>query len=232
MHRKTLLWYQRYDLSAGLMSGYEALLGREWFVASYQFSVEQAASDPTNIGYKMEERFSSSRLLATDIAILMSRKGKGLLTDEEFYEESEHISIRLAEWYQHMSPELTNSGNVAATHSASPDPFTIFNPHQPLCLYVGDLWDMNYAFSDMWCIEMMFKFQLALAQNQSPTAETVNLAYKLCQTFEAIECYPRKPPGAILGAQANLGLACLILPKDERHNMWCRRKFVVVESLG
>ncbi|TVY90139.1 Sterol uptake control protein [Lachnellula willkommii] len=58
------------------------------------------------------------------------------------------------------------------------------------------------------------------------------IAYKTCQLFEALENWPGSPPGTVIACQASLGIACLFLPRDNRHALWARRKFALIESHG
>ena len=49
MRRKILAWYSRFDVMGGLMSGYQTVLGREWFVASEKYYRQESLSYPNSI---------------------------------------------------------------------------------------------------------------------------------------------------------------------------------------
>lgn len=78
----------------------------------------------------------------------------------------------------------------------------------------------------------MLRYQTALILKTEPGDELQQIAYKTCQLFEALENWPGSPPGTVIASQASLGIACLFLPRDNRHAMWARRKFALIESHG
>ncbi len=57
-------------------------------------------------------------------------------------------------------------------------------------------------------------------------------AYAICTTFEALERWPASPPGCLIFSQAMLAISTLFLPRDQRHHMWIRRKFALIETMG
>lgn len=81
-------------------------------------------------------------------------------------------------------------------------------------------------------INLMHKYQTALILQTPPSAELGMEAYNTCQLYEALEYWPHSPQGIVLACQASLGIACLFLPRDERHSMWARRKLATIESNG
>ncbi|KZF25398.1 hypothetical protein L228DRAFT_265867 [Xylona heveae TC161] len=232
--RRILNWYARFDLFAGLMSGYGTVLGREWFFSIQQFFLQQSQQDPNDIDSKIEEKLASSRLLATDMAQLFASKARETVTHDEFLQGHEQLSQRFMSWRDNIDPALVNPEFLVNEFKDSPplDPDDIVNPYLPGILYHGPLWTMNFAFLDWYAIWLMFKYQTILHLQLPPSQELGMLAMTMCQLFEAIELYPHKPPGAMITAQASLGIASLFLPKDDRHTMWCRRKLAVIESTG
>lgn len=232
--RKVLLWYIRFDLFVGFQSGYETVLGREWFDVCHDYYAQQCRENPNDMTMKYEERFSYSRLLATDVAILFSRKMKGLVSDEAFAAQLVDINRRYTEYEQDVDPVLLDPNAFITDFSGAPprNPDDIFDPYDKQVLYGGDQWTTNYLLLDFWAIDLMFKLQLSMVERKPPSKETVIRAYKTCQIFEAIEYYPRAPPGALIEAQASFGIATLFLPKDQRHISWFRRKFAKIEASG
>ncbi|KAI6863453.1 hypothetical protein KC316_g20259, partial [Hortaea werneckii] len=58
--RKIIGWYIRFDLFAGMMSGGETNLGREWFAVHSDFYTRQTMDRPDDLGAKFEEYFATS----------------------------------------------------------------------------------------------------------------------------------------------------------------------------
>ena len=85
---------------------------------------------------------------------------------------------------------------------------------------------------DWTSLEMVHKNQTSKVLQQQTPSDLPLLALEICRLFEAIEYWPQSPPGAVLAAQASLGVAAIYLPKDDRYTMWCRRKLAKMESLG
>ncbi|OCL02839.1 hypothetical protein AOQ84DRAFT_303910 [Glonium stellatum] len=232
--RKILLWYIRFDLFVGFQSASETVLGREWFNVCHDYYVQQLRTNPHDLTLKYEERFAYSRLLATDVAILFSRKSKGLMSDEVFATELADIDRRFSCFERDIDPILLDPSAQVKDFTGAPprQPSEIVNPYEPGLLYSGDLWTTNYLLLDFWSIDIMYKLQLTMVQRRPPPPELIHRAYRTCQLFEAIELYPGAPPGAVIEAQASFGIATLFLPKDERHVNWFRRTFARIETLG
>jgi hypothetical protein len=234
MSRVVLGWYMRFDVFAGLMSGCETVLSREWFLYAHEFYQQQVAREPANLNWKIESAFSQHRLVTMDLSLLLAKKGKGEISDEQFINENGVIDRRIKEWKTKMDPALQDSRFLVTDFSgARPlNSDDIVDPYIPGILYSGPLWAMNVATLDWYSINLMHKYQTALIMKTQPSADLGLKAYASCQLFEAIQSWPGSPPGAIVACQASLGIACLFLPRDGRHAMWVRRKLATIESNG
>lgn len=232
--RKIILWYIRFDLFAGIMSGAETTLGREWFAAAADFYRRQTKLRPQDLGAQFEEYFATSRLLATDVTLLFASKTRDTVSDVEFIADIEKLSTDLAEYsrrieaaykeaksFEHSLPREVVTGEL--------DTLGSYSPH---ILYTGELATMNLVLMDHWAIHLMFMYQRTVALKQPPPPELTELAIKKAKTFEAIQYCDDGGPATILGCQASLGILALFLPNDPEHTMWCRRKFADVERLG
>ena len=111
-------------------------------------------------------------------------------------------------------------------------PEDIVDPYLPGGLYKGALFTFNFMLIDWHAIHLMHGYKTASMLKRPLPLELSKIALEICRLFEAIEFWPDSPPGSLLKAQGSLGLAILVLPKDEKHVMWCRRKLAKVESLG
>ena len=232
--RKIIAWYIRFDLFAGIMAGGATSLDREWFASCHEFYRRQARDRPEDLGARFEEYFATSRLLATDVTLLLATKSKHEASDEQFASQSREL-IGQYERFRHMlETTFSTASNYIKSFPRAPSPndVDITDFRDPNFLYGGELFTMNYILIDFWSIELMFKHQLATAQQQQPPAELIELALNQCKMFEAIEYCDQGSPGALLACQASLGIASLFLPKTKRYIDWCRRKFTLIEQMG
>ena len=234
VHRKILSWYARFDLFAGLMSGYETVLGREWFCANEKYFAEQSVRHPDDINYSFEAVIASHRLMAMDMALLFAKFARGNISIQDFTEENDVIASRIMDGKRSLNPWLSDSRHLVQSFEGAPERDTddIVDPYLPGRMHEGPLWTVNFLFMDWMATDIMHKYQTASMLQQLPPPELTGFALELCRMFEAIEYWPNSLPGSLLAAQATLGIACLFLPKDERHTMWCRRKLAVIESMG
>lgn len=231
--RKIITWYIRFDLFAGMMSGGETSLTREWFSASADFYKRQARDRPSDLGARFEEYFASSRLLATDVALLFASKTKNAISDEQFKSSVESLSRDFEVFGRTIENAFTDPSCFVKAFPRAPSSTEqdLFGYQDPNFMYGGDFATMNFVLTDHWAIDLMFKYQLSLAMEQTPSPELTEIAMKKCKMFEAIQ-YGDESPAAILGCQASLGIQCLFLPKEERYTKWARRKFACIEQLG
>lgn len=231
--RKILGWYTRFDLFAGLMSGYETVLSREWMAAIEHYYLTMSQQDPSNLEYIMERNIASHRLLAIDMALLFAKLPRGEISIQEFVHQNELLGEQIRVMKGQLEPML-NTEHVVLSFDGAPerDPNDIVDPYVPGLLYKGPLWTMNFIQIDWYAIDAMHKYQTALMMQQQPPAELQQLALEQCRLLEAVDFWPNSPPGATLLAQASMGLICLFLPRDEKHIMWCRRKMAKVENMG
>ncbi|TVY49462.1 hypothetical protein LOCC1_G000576 [Lachnellula occidentalis] len=234
MPRIILGWYMRFDVFAGLMGGFETVLSREWFSSTYEFCQRQIESEPASLKWKIEASIAEHRLVSTDVSLLLVRMGKGELSIDQFMSENVVAGRRIQEWKTKMDPVLQDKRfTVTDFPGARPrDPNSIVDPYLPGIIYNGPLWVMNVATIDCLALDVMLKYQTALILKNEPGDELRQIAYRICQYFEALENWPGSPPGTVVACQASLGIACLFLPRDHRHAMWARRKFALIESHG
>ena len=232
--RKILAWYSRFDLFAGLMSGYKMVLGREWFCANESYYQLQSRTNPSSVDCKIEAAIASHRVLAMDMAVLFAKLPRGEISVEGFTEENELIAERLRTYRRNLDP-LVNDQRYLVYSIQAPrerDPEDIVDPYLPYGLHKGALWTVNFMLIDWLGLDVMHRYQTALMLKQQPPTVLEKMALELCRLFEAIEFWSDSPPGSVLKAQAGLGIATLFLPRDRRHVMWCRKKMAMIEAKG
>ncbi|KAL8815435.1 MAG: hypothetical protein Q9223_005423 [Gallowayella weberi] len=234
LRRKILSWYTRFDLFAGFMSGYETILGREWAAVNEGYLAEQAIRHPESIDCRIEAAVASHRVIALDMVMLFSKLPRGAITLEEFKLENEKIAMRIQDWKTSLEPLLSDDRYLVESFEGAREreEDDIVDPYRPGGLYQGPLWTLNFLRMDFLGMDITHTYQTALMLQQSPPPGLVNMALEMCRLFEAIQYWPGSTPGAILSAQAGLGIAVIFLPKTDRHISWCRRKLAAVESQG
>ena len=233
LRRKILAWYSRFDVMGGLMSGYQTVLGREWFAVSEDYYHQQSLSYPNSIDYKIEATIAKHRLLAVDLALLFAQLPRGAITVEHFERESDKFAEQIRTWKESLDPVFKDPSYLVESFGGRERaPEDIVDPYLPGGLYKGALFTFNFMLIDWHAINLMHGYKTASMLKRPLPSELSKLALDICRLFEAIEFWPDSPPGAILKAQGGLGLALLVLPKDDKHIMWCRRKLAKVECLG
>lgn len=234
LQRKILSWYSRFDLTAGLISGYETVLGRDWFCAREEYYRHQSEDHPHDIDYKIETAIARHCLNAMDMALLFARLSRKALSVEEFKIENGELSMRISTWEQHLYILFDEVRCQVETFEIKRRPGSkdVVDPHMPGGIFSEGLCSLNLLLMDWYGLDLMHRYQTALILQQSQPPKLPLIAWELCRMFEAIDCWPEAPPGVVLSTQASLSMAALFLPRDGRNIMWCRQKLARIESLG
>lgn len=234
LQRKILSWYSRFDLTAGLISGYETVLGRDWFCAREEYYRHQSEDHPHDIDYKIENAIARHCLNAMDMALLFARLSQEALGVDEFKIENGELSMRISTWEQHLHILFDEVRCQVETFEIKRRPGSkdVVDPHMPGGIFSEGLCSLNLLLMDWYGLDLMHRYQTALILQQSQSPKLSLIAWELCRMFEAIDCWPEAPAGVVLSTQASLSMAALFLPRDERNITWCRRKLARIESLG
>ncbi|RYP80966.1 hypothetical protein DL770_006042 [Monosporascus sp. CRB-9-2] len=210
----TLLnWYVRYDVSVGMMAGFETALPQEWFSATVKFSV--------------------FRMISMDMSLLNAKGRLGEMSSEDFSAEHSRITSRLYEWRKNLDPAITDS-NYLVTDFGQKQPLKddIVNPYKPGYLYEFPLFRTTTLIAEWDSVILMHNSQETIALQQEPSDELKKCAMEICEIFETVEKWPEAPKGVLMHLQPCLAIAALFLPRDSRHHMWVRRKYALIEKLG
>lgn len=215
------------------MSGYETVLGRDWFTAVESHYREQSSTYPLSLDYKIETTIARHRLLASDLAVLFAQFARGAISLEDFTTGTNDFAEQIRTWKDRLDPVFKDNKYLVRSFAGrQPDPEDIVNPYLPEGMYTEPLFTFNFMLMDWHTMNIMHKYKTASLLKRAPPPELKDSALEICRLFEAIEYWPGSPQGAYLKAKGSLGLAILFLPKDEKHIMWCRRKLAKVEGLG
>lgn len=235
MRRRAVSWYFRFDIFAGLMSGTDTMLARSWTAACHEYYAEQHRQRPHDLDARWEAYFSRVRLLGADVTRLFAAGKRSPISGQSFERGYQALEAEFARTRLEFETAFAQPANFVKTFPrapAPPSPDEISDFRDPNFLYAGELSTLNFVLIDFWAIDLTFKYQAHQAQAKSLSQECQMLAIKICKMFEAIEYGDEGPVGGVIGAHASLGIAALCLPNDEKHIMWVRRKFALIEQLG
>ena len=228
--RQAIEWYSRFDLISGLMSENGTTLGREWYLAPERWYRSVTLQHPSRIDYKIQFAYAKYFTLCADLALLFSKLARGPMT-VELRQESDRCEEEMKQWF--MALDLTFRDEqflVKDFECRVADPADIVDPYVEI--WREPLYSLNFMLLDWNATSIMFKMKISQAMQQPLPPELGAMALETCRLFETIEYWPDSPAGSILKIHSGLGIACLFLPRDDKHIMWCRRKLAKIESLG
>lgn len=233
LHSPIFLWYARFDVVAGLLGGNETVLGREWYVGKEEYDGRQAALFPDHVPTQLAFAMSIIRRSGLDMASLYAKLPRGLISMDDFVTQNANLGQEL----EHVERILRSydGSEYAVTSYPNQKPLTeedIVNPYLPGGLHYGPLWAVNFVWLDYLGTATMFKYQSHMALGEPPMSELGRLSMEQCRLIESLERWPNKETGCIISFKNSLSVSALFLPKDEKHMMWCRRKFTAMEQNG
>ncbi|KAL1992181.1 hypothetical protein VTN49DRAFT_4213 [Thermomyces lanuginosus] len=233
LHRHLLLWHSRFDLVAGLLSGSEAILGREWYVTVLEHDVEQARLYPDDLVKQIRLVNSHIRIFALDMASLHAKLSRNLIHMDQYMAEVERLSSIVAEMHR-LLKQFDNSEEAIISRPAVPlqGPDDVLNTDLPLRFYTGSLFALNFTWANVASTELMFRYQTHLTIQQPSGPELQRLALQSCHLIESIMRWPDAEVGSVNAFHNRLPLIGMFLPRDQKHTMWVRRMLAQVESSG
>ncbi|KAI2629451.1 hypothetical protein GGS21DRAFT_540353 [Xylaria nigripes] len=230
-----LTWYIRFDVFVAMMGGFETSLSREWFVAAVEGSQERLNRNPDDVSWRIEKQAAALRLISVEMSQLYAKSSRDEISAVDFAEEYDNISVRLAEWRNNLDAQIIDP-NYLVTNFQYQQPLTdgdIVNPYKSGFLYNHPLFPTTILLLKWHSVLITHKSrQQGYAINQEPPSELRQLAFTTCELYETIRLWPETPTGATITAQASLAVACLFIPRDQRHNMWIRRRYASLEAAG
>ena len=228
--RQASEWYSRLDLTSGLMSENGTTLSREWYLAAENWLQSMTLQHPSRLDYKVQLAFAKHRTLCADLALLFSKLARSPMT-VELRQESDRCDGELKQWFAALDPSLKDEQFLVEDFGGRvADSGDIVDPY--VGIWREPLYSLNFLLLDWIAMSMMFKMKISQAMQQALPPELRTMALEACRLFETVEYWPDSPPGSVLKIHSCLGIASLFLPKDDKHTMWCRRKFAKIESQG
>lgn len=233
LRRHLLLWHSRFDLVAGLLSGSEAILGREWYVTVLEHDMQQAQLYPDDFLKQIRLVNSHIRIFALDMASLHAKLSRNLVTMDQYMAEVERLSGIVAEMHRLLT-RFDSSEEAVLSRPAVPlqGPDDVLNTDLPLRFYTGSLFALNFMWTNFVSTVLMFRYQTHLTIQQPSGPELQRLALRACHLIESIIRWPDAEVGAVNAFHNCLPLVGMFLPRDQKHIMWVRRMLARVESNG
>ncbi|QIX01044.1 hypothetical protein AMS68_006561 [Peltaster fructicola] len=146
-HRVILVWYWRFDLFAGVISGNPLTLPREWFASCVDSCAGAAARNTEgSVGVWFDHFFTKSRMLVTDITLTFSPRTSGFVEDESFEEKVVKLWARIEDHAQRVETAFRDVACFGNTWLESDDSLTDYT--DPYHLFTGPYFTMNYILAD------------------------------------------------------------------------------------
>lgn len=230
--RMILSWYTRFDLVVSLMAGSEPSLPREWFASAIDYCESQLSFDPSSLRWKTDECSARLSLVSREMSVLQARRARGEAEEEASASESARLAQELEELKADMDESL-NDGAHGVQDFGYARPLReedIVNPYVPGVLYHPPLVATPLLTCEWHSVVIMHA--LGMGQQDDQKAELARHAYAICQIFEAAGRWPSSGKGVLIPMQASLAVAAVLLPRDERHFMWVRARFALLETSG
>lgn len=232
IHRHFFEWYARFDIVAGIVSGNEMVLGRDWYIAREEYDAKEAANHPNDIEKQLCLTASINRRFGLEMASLYARLSRGMLEFPHFLVEINQLGQsfeRIKEILDQFATKYVVENHPDQRPLTADD---IVDPYVPGILHYGPLWEANVAWIDYYSTKAMFKFQFLMATQQGTMEELMALAFEQVRLIEAVERWPEKEKGYVFGFKNSIGMAAMFLPRDERHLNWSRGIFAHIERQG
>ncbi|CUS09146.1 unnamed protein product [Tuber aestivum] len=228
--RMVFNWFAHFDVLVAMMAGHRTTVDSQWTDFNRQAVHREAEANPDNISLKVENASCEFRDLAMDISILTAKRSQGLIIMEDFLIESARLLQACKSWFESLDP-IIMSGAEKVLKKAS----TCVEddcPFEPATIYKGNKWAVNFLVCDYYGLIIMLKHQIALTNGTGPEVSLQDLAIKICNVLAAVEVYPDAPSGALLAAQAPLGLSALWIPNNKRYRRWIQKQLAKIEQMG
>ncbi|RCI09766.1 hypothetical protein L249_4051 [Ophiocordyceps polyrhachis-furcata BCC 54312] len=232
--RMCLNWYSRYDNYVAIMGGFPTGLSREWFDVTMQYCQSRVEAQPESLRWKIDYRSARLRLITFDMSMLYARGSRGQLPPQAFAREHTRLTHELHDWKRSWDPSLTDPTYLITdlSYRRDPGPEDIVDAYKAGTLFHPPLFTTTLITAEWHSIVIMHLSQAAKTPPPPLLAKVREHAYAACQFFEAVERWPACPPGALVSLQPCISIAALFLPHDGKHQMWLRRKFALLDTLG
>lgn len=234
--RMVFNWFVHFDLLCAMMGGHRATVTPEWSEGCREAVFGRLKENPGDIRLKIENAAGEFRDITLKVSTMTAKRAQGEMSAEDFKRDFPETLQNCYDWRTSLDPDiLKEAEQVALPASGTGNPDDVY-PFKPAPLYTGSRWTVNFLLLDYYGLLIVLKHQVALTsgiESQPDLDESlVEYAIKICELLTAIEAYPHTPAGALLSAQAPLGLAALRLPDLPNYREWMQRQLAKAEKMG
>lgn len=219
-------WFTRFDIFAAMMAGHQTTLSRQWCDRNREACREIMLNKPGDVTAILDHALATLRSLAMECSILTAKKTQGVINIEEFEVEAEKLRNMCQNWFENLDPILFQEVEEVPRNPLEPD-----HPFLPTPVYKGLRWPVNFLLLDYYGLRMMMRHQLQISADAGTDSVLADLAVSVCKVLAAIQG-PDAPHGALLAAQAALGLCALWLPPNPTYRFWIQRQLASIEQMG
>lgn len=228
--RMVFNWFAHFDVLVAMMAGHRTTVDSQWSDFNRRAVHRETEANPDNISLKVENASCEFRDLAMDVSVLTAKRSQGLIIMEDFLNESARLLQACKSWFESLDPAIMSGAEKvlkkASTYAEDDCPF------EPATIYKGNKWAVNFLVCDYYGLIIILKHQIALTNGTGPEVSLQDLAIEICKVLAAVEVYPDAPSGALLAAQAPLGLSALWIPNNKRYRRWIQKQLAKIEQMG
>lgn len=224
-------WFAHFDVLVAMMAGHRTTVGSEWSDLNRHAVRRECEVNPENMCLKVENASCEFRDLAMEISLLTFQRSQNLLTGEGFLTESKRLLQACSTWFNSLDPLILAGAEKVYRKSGTGGPEDEC-PFEPAAIYRGIRWAVNFLVCDYFGLIIMLKHQIALMNPERPDPSLQDLAISICNVLAGVEKYSDSPAGALLAAQAPLGLAALWIPNNKGYRRWMQKQLAEIEQMG
>jgi hypothetical protein len=219
-------WFGHFDLIAAMMAGHKATVTAEWQDKNHEAVIRLLQENPDSVALKLDRIGCQLRDLALQISMMTAGRAQGTLSIEEFGIFSQEMLQKLHDWYNSFVPEFLRGAEIVQAAEGC--------PFKPAPIYKNDKWMVNFLVLDYYGLVIVLNHQIALTNGgpQSQDPSLADYAIKIAEILAALEAYPQTKAGALLAAQAPIGLAAMWLPNGPNYWQWMQRQLAKIEKMG
>ena len=202
---------------AGIVSGNELVLGREWYIAREEYDAQEAAKCPDDFQKQLSFAASINRRFGLEMASLYAKLSNGMIDFGEFIVEND----KLGESLERVSSILSRYASEWVVEDyPNRKPLTeddFVDPYVPGGLHYGPYWDVNFSWIDYLSSKAMWKFQFMMATQQGAMEDLLALALEQARLIESMERWPDKEKSYVFGFKNSIGMAAMFFPRENRY---------------
>ncbi|KAI5786017.1 hypothetical protein FPQ18DRAFT_368638 [Pyronema domesticum] len=232
--RMVFNWFIHFDLLCAMMAAHRATTSPEWCLAASAAVMKQHLSNPSDLRLKIEKAAGDFRDITLEVSMMTARRLEGGTTLEQFERDFMQCLNNVMGWFEGLDKEILEGAERIQWPARDREDGEKQEdcPFQLAPLYTGIRWAVNFLLMDYYGLVIVLKTQIAITSAETASAGLAEFAVKICRLLAAIEAYPHTPAGALLSAQAPIGLAAMWIPDAPGYRAWLQKQLAKAERMG